>query len=140
MLYSDKSQNKTAHRTQIDVASASGSIYLASCLPELLHQRKFLVAAGRLLPTWEKSSELKLSRVQNWIMSAPEEDSLVILDIIGPNVAQRKWMYATKEPYIEIEPAWMFLLSFGVLSARQQHLQIRVASAEWPFADSSAVT
>ena len=135
LLKADQSRN-SLNRTVLHASSSSGTIYLASCIPERLHRREFLIASGQLYSTWHEVSEQKLSQVQNWMKSAPEEDALVIIDVSGPNVAQRKWIYATKEPYIEIEPAWLFILSFGVLSARQQHLQIRVASAEWPFADS----
>jgi hypothetical protein len=40
------------------------------------------------------------------------------------------------EPYIQIEPAWMWIMSLGVLSARQQQLVIHVACGHWPFIDS----
>ena len=40
------------------------------------------------------------------------------------------------EPYIQIEPSFMFAMSMGILSARLQQLYVRIAVGNWPFIDS----
>ena len=120
----------------LSLKSITGSIYCGSIDHVLLHERKFTMASGKMHPEFELSSLDALHRVNQFINTAPDEDAIVIMDIHGPNIEIKKWIYATREPYLQIEPAWLWMLSLGVLNARQQHLQIHVSVGHWPFRDS----
>ena len=101
--------------THLTLSSQTGTIYVGAIAPDLLEHRTFLVTSGLPIPAFEISSQALLRRVPEFINTAPDEDALIILNVHGPNIDQNKWLYATKEPYIEIEPAWMFIMSMGVL-------------------------
>ena len=130
------SSSSSTPTTQLRLTSDIGTLYVGAIISPLLLSRQFLIAAGITVPSFDAASIMALSQVNHFINTAPDEDALVILDVHGPNIPRRKWMYATRAPYIQIEPAWMFIMSLGVLSARQQHLQVRIVCGHWPFVDS----
>jgi len=130
------SSSSSPPTTQLHLTSDIGTLYVGAIISPLLLSRQFLIAAGITVPSFDAASIMALSQVNHFINTAPDEDALVILDVHGPNIPRRKWMYATRAPYIQIEPAWMFIMSLGVLSARQQHLQVRIVCGHWPFVDS----
>ena len=159
------------------LSSLTGSMYVGAINQFDLHARSFVLTSGKIEPEFDKTSTAALSRVKQFIDTAPDEDSLIILNIEGPNVQQKKWLYATRganrtrrvlsvlvllvittqlevlltllslltaaatvataaEPYIQIEPSFMFAMSMGILSARLQQLYVRIAVGNWPFIDS----
>ena len=74
---------------------------------------------GTETPKWRKGTKETLQAVQPWIESDPDVDAVVIVDVHGPSVKHTKWIYATALAYIQIEPAWLYSLSFaGVLFPR----------------------
>ena len=78
-----------------------------------------VIIPGTETPKWRKGTNETLQAVQPWIESDPDVDAVVIVDVHGPSVKHTKWIYATALAYIQIEPAWLYSLSFaGVLFPR----------------------
>ena len=99
---------------RLSLISTSGTIYLGTISRDLLAKRHFVLNSGSMLPKFEISSQSQLERITQFINTAPDEDALIIMDVTGPNIYQKKWMYATKEPYLQIEPSWMWIMRYVV--------------------------
>ena len=80
-----------------------------------------------------------------WIKSDPDVDAVVIVDVHGPMIKHTKWIYASSLPYIQIEPAWLYGLSAGVLFPRifdagagegkeTRAINAFIAAGDWPLA------
>ena len=80
-----------------------------------------------------------------WIESDPDVDAVVIVDVHGPMIKHKKWIYASSVAYIQIEPAWLQGLSAGVLSPRifdagagegkeTRAIKAFIDAGDWPLA------
>jgi|TARA_B110000208_G_C11724263_1_gene413923 hypothetical protein len=72
--------------------SNSGTFYVAAVNHDALYARQFMLASSKLQPEFDASSQAALQRVVPFIETAPDEDSIIIMDIAGPNIQHAKWM------------------------------------------------
>ena len=117
--------NHHHHLLQLNVASSAGSIYIStgsgtvetSAADEATaaatssssysgtahdYTAGLIVIPGTNEPSWQRGSLEQLASVQSWISSEPDNDAIIIINVHGPFVENKKWIYATRLPYVLI--------------------------------------
>eukprot|EP00947_MAST-08B_sp_MAST-8B-sp1_P006012 g6012.t1 len=132
--------------TQLVVDTGSASLYAGALYDTKEFTDDQVVVPGTKTPQWRTGTNETLEAVKPWIESDPDVDAVVIVDVHGPAIQHPKWIYATGLPYIQIEPAWLFGLSAGVLFPRvfdagtgegkeTRAIDAYIAAGDWPLAD-----
>ncbi len=120
---------------KIAIESATGSIYVdvgVDAESALRTPSSRQVFSGLPRPMLSPSSQASLESIKSWLSEAPDDDSLIIINVLGDPVPQRKWLYATRKPFLELEPAYWDILSAGVLVPRLRIFDISLVAGFWP--------
>eukprot|EP00947_MAST-08B_sp_MAST-8B-sp1_P001317 g1317.t1 len=114
--------------------SVAASLYVASTSAEPdQFTAPVVVIPGTTTPVWRKGTAESLGAVQTFIAREPDVDAVVIINVHGPAIENKKWLYATRLPFLQMEPAWLNVISIGVLSARLKVIEAYEAAGNWPL-------